>query len=136
MERSGRQGLVSQTEEAPLERGRRQRSRLRIRLPLRLITRTDTTRAILIDLSLEGAAIQCDPALPVGREVVLEWGGFEAFGEVVWSRGNRCGIAFIDPISPDVLLTTREMDDAAHLPSDGDIVRQTARHWVEGSTRL
>jgi hypothetical protein len=47
----------------------------------------------------------------------------------------QCGIAFFDPIPPQDVLATRELDDTAHLPQDRDLLRQAARHWVEGSTR-
>lgn len=115
--------------------GRRRRSRLRVRLQARLVTRTETRSIILTDLSLSGAQIMTDQPLRLGCEVVLEWGSYEAFGEVVWTGGNRCGVSFFDAISPAVVVATRDLDDAAHLPQDKEIVRQMARHWVEGTPR-
>lgn len=116
--------------------GRRGRSRLRVRLPARVVTRTQTGQAILADLSLTGAKISTDAELKLGGEVVLEWGKFEAFGEVVWVRGQYYGISFIDMIAPAVLIATRDLDDAAHLPRDRDMLREVAQSWVKGGTRL
>lgn len=118
------------------DRGRRGRSRLRVRLPARLVTRTLTKQVILADLSLTGAKVATDAELKLGTEVVLEWGKFEAFGEVVWCRGQFCGIAFFDPIAQGVLLATRDLDDTSHLPRDRDMLREVAQGWVKGGTRL
>ncbi len=116
--------------------GRRSRSRLRVRLPARVITRTQTGQAILADLSLTGAKVSTDAELKLGGEVVLEWGRFEAFGEVVWIRGQYCGISFFDMIEPAVLIATRDLDDRSHLPRDRDMLREVAQGWVKGGTRL
>ncbi|WP_268236754.1 PilZ domain-containing protein [Novosphingobium endophyticum] len=117
-----------------LQRGRRSESRLRVRLPVRMETRTETSRVILVDLSTTGARILTENPPKVGTEAMLHWGRYEAFGEVVWIEGVQCGIAFLDPISPQDVLETRELDDAAHLPQDRELLRQAARHWVEGTT--
>lgn len=119
----------------PSQRGRRRRSRLRVRLPARLVTRTETRSAVLEDLSLHGARVATSSQLKPGCEAVLEWGGFEAFGEIVWCAGGRCGLSFFDIITPQMLLATRDLDDAAHLPQDKELARQNARQWVEGKTR-
>ena len=116
--------------------GRRGRSRLRVRLPARIITRTQTAQAILADLSLTGAKVSTTAELKLGGEVVLEWGKFEAFGEVVWIRGQYCGISFFDMIAPPVLIATRDLDDTSHLPRDSDMLREVAQGWVKGGTRL
>lgn len=118
------------------DRGRRGRSRLRVRLAARIITRTETKPAILADLSLTGAKVATEAMLKLGGEVVLEWGKFEAFGEVVWIRGQYCGISFFDMIAPAVLIATRDLDDTAHLPGDRDMLREVAQGWVKGGTRL
>jgi hypothetical protein len=98
-------------------------------------TRTETTRVILVDLSTTGARILAESPPKVGTETLLHWDTYEAFGEIVWVEGVQCGIAFFDPIPPRDVLATRELDDTAHLPQDRDLLRQAARHWVEGSTR-
>lgn len=116
--------------------GRRSRSRLRVRLPARLVTRSETLSVVLNDLSLNGAQITVPIPLRVGCEAVIEWARFEAFGEVVWTGGGRCGLAFFDPITQADLLATRELNETAGLPQEKELVRQTARQWVEGTARL
>jgi len=128
--------LPSQWAGPTLPTGRRRRSRLRVRLPARLVTRTETRSVILSDLSLTGARVLTGSGLSPGCEAVLEWQGHEAFGEIVWHFGNACGLHFFDPLDEEALLATRAMDDAARLPQDRELLRQIARQWVEGSTRL
>ncbi len=117
-------------------RGRRQESRLRVRLPARLVSHARTQPAILCDLSLTGARLHAAEPPRTGLEVLVEWDRFDAFGEVVWSASGVCGVHFFDPIASSVLIATRGLDDAAHLPRDRELLRQVARQWVEGSTRL
>ncbi len=116
--------------------GRRGRSRLHIRLLARITTRTRTLRGVLRDLSLTGAGLQIADGIAIGEDVLIEWGRFEAFGQVVHVRRNLCGVNFDECILPSVLLATRDMDDAERLPRDIDLAREDARNWVEGITRL
>lgn len=115
--------------------GRRGRSRLHVRLPARLSTVTETVRVVLNDLSLTGAQLLVGHELRVGTEALLEWNKFDAFGEVVWSDGNRAGMRFETMLDPETVLSTRDMDDSEHLPSDFELIRRDAREWVQGGTR-
>jgi len=117
-------------------RGRRGRSRLRVRLPARLVTRTETQHVILSDLSLGGARILAGYSLPSGLEAVLEWARFNAFGEIVWCDGQNSGIRFLDPLDETTILATRDIDDSSRLPRESDLVRRVAQGWAEGSARL
>lgn len=99
-------------------------------------TRTETCRVILADLSVGGARILKDNPPKVGTEALLRWHQFEAFGEVVWSEGVHCGIAFFDTIPEEAVLATRELDDTARLPQDKELLREAVRHWAEGKIRL
>lgn len=119
-----------------IQRGRRNRSRLHIRLPAKMETRAENLRVVMIDLSTTGARVLLQDLPQSGTEVVLYWDKYEAFGEVVWAEGVHCGISFFDPIPEETVLATREFDDAARLPKDKELLRQAARHWVEGTTRL
>lgn len=116
--------------------GRRSQSRLRVRLPARLTTLSGTTGAILTDLSTGGAKLIVAAPLEAGREAMLHWGGFEAFGTIGWTHDGMCGLAFDDPVAPKILFATRDLDDAEHLRSEREQVREVARSWVEGSLRL
>lgn len=91
---------------------------------------------ILSDLSLGGARILAGRDLLPGLEAMLEWGRFDAFGEVVWCDGENSGMRFLAPLDDAVLVDTRDLDDAARLPRDSDLVRRVAQGWAEGSTRL
>lgn len=119
-----------------LPAGRRRQARLRVRLPARLETRADILQAILADLSQCGGRVLTDAKLLRGDEVLLDWAGFEAFGEVVWCDHNQCGIAFVEPIPGETILATRKINDAAQLPDDRAMLRQIAAQWADGSRRL
>jgi len=116
---------------------RRESSRLRVRLPARLITLSAQQSGILLDLSLTGCRVQTSrQPFAVGTQVVLTWGPFEEFGEVVWTHQDISGIAFYDPLRPEALIATRELDDVDHVRVEREIARETARQWVEGTRRL
>lgn len=117
-------------------RGRRESSRLRVRLAVRLVSRSGTQHAVLIDLSTRGAQVATNEPLRVGDELVLMWGGFEAFGDVVWSGPRHCGIALADPLPQSVLLGTRQLDATERLPDDRELTRRSARSFVKGNVRL
>ena len=116
--------------------GRRGRSRLHVRLAARITTRTRTLRGVLCDLSLTGAGLEISEPLRLGDDVLIEWGGFEAFGSVVRMRADRCGVRFDDCVPPSVLVATRDLDDAQRLPGDRDLAREVARDWAKGVSRL
>ena len=105
---------------------------MRARLAARAITLNGSQRAVLDDLSLTGARISTTPPIGVGECIVLQWGSFEAFGDVVWSSDNQVGIRFDMDIDPKTLVSTRDLNDLERLPSDHDLVRQTAEAWVKG----
>lgn len=116
--------------------GRRGESRLRVRLPARLISLGATDNVILNDLSVNGARVSINKRLSRGERVILQWGKFEAFGQVGWVSSTHCGLVLIDPLPPSVLTRTRELsDDFAHQRSDM-IERQAAQAFVRGVIRL
>ncbi len=124
--------------EGPVETlsGRRRRSRLRVRLAAQLATRSEAHQAILADISLDGARIQTEVPIVPGTEILIEWAGFEAFGDVVWCKDGQCGIVFEEPIARPILLATRAVHDAARLPDDRNLLRRIASQWVRGNRRL
>ena len=50
------------------------------------------------DLSRSGALLEGNIALPVGKSVEVKRNDHIVPGEVVWSSGNRCGVAFASKI--------------------------------------
>ena len=119
---------------AGLRAGRRASSRLRVRLPARLTALKGNCSAILEDLSFNGARLSLKGAPPkVGSELVVEWGRYEGFGVVSWAKGNTIGVQFYDPIAPDVVIATRDIDDVEHMPADWEENRRAARNFVNGT---
>jgi hypothetical protein len=115
--------------------GRREHSRLRVRLPARLTTLDGTTSAVLTDLSYGGAKLVTGCELRPGQQAVLAWSAFEAFGTVSWVHDGMCGMHFEEFLDGQVLLATRDLDDTGHLPSDRDLTRGAARDFVRGVRR-
>jgi hypothetical protein len=116
--------------------GRRTYSRLRLRLPARLVLLDRTVSAILCDLSVGGAQVQLPDPAGVGRQAILAWSNFEAFGTIGWVEGNRCGITFEEPVAPPVLIATRDLNDAQALPDELEMTREAAHGWANGTYRL
>lgn len=114
---------------------KRHESRLRLRLPVKLIARAGEARAVLTNLSDCGARVE-KPELPqMQGEVLLAWGRFEAFGVIAWSREGALGVRFYDPIPHEWVMKSRSMDDRDHLPDNSALARLEARNWVAGLNR-
>lgn len=113
--------------EAP--RHRRKRPRLRLGIPVRVETLHGNFDGRLLDLSETGAKVAMDS--PSGRgEALLEWLSHEAFGEIVWRRGDAIGIRFDQPLSPEQLMRTRQL--APSILRDHDPTIEAARMWAQG----
>lgn len=116
--------------------GRRREARLRVRLDARFISLDGTSRAVLADISENGARlVGMAGNLRPGDEGILQWGGREAFGVVVWAAEGQFGISLYDPVPHADIVATREMDDHQRLPSEKEIVRRAARAFVQGRFR-
>ena len=82
-----------------------------------------------------GARMACEKPPAAGLEVMIRWGSFDAFGMVVWSSLSTFGVRFFDPIGPEVLIATRDTDDAEHICSRTDLSRREAQAFVNGTIR-
>ena len=117
--------------------GRRASSRLRTRFPAVLMLHSGLFHVTLDNLALHGARIsvrmdqtaQCH----AGSNAVLQWDKFETFCTVRWQSGQSIGLEFDEALTQQELLATRVLDERAHLPSDKEQVRLTARDWVAGA---
>lgn len=117
--------------------GRRRESRLRVRLQVRLITLDGTTRLAMADVSRRGARLAGSlPRLRVGQQGVIQWGPFEAFGQVAWCNERGCGLIFDEPLAQHVLFSTRQIHDSAKLRSEREVARGVAEEFVQGKVRL
>lgn len=116
--------------------GRRCEARLRVRLEARLITTDKTCRCVLADVSTHGARL-IGPGLDLrpGQEAVLQWAGLEAFGIVVWKAEGQCGLCFYDTLDPRMILAIRRMEEQGGLPDELEMVRRSARAFVQGGPR-
>lgn len=117
--------------------GRRREGRLRVRLDARLITLDGSCRAVLADVSANGARIVGGTCgLRPGQEAVLQWGDQEAFGVVVWAGHGQIGLCFYDPLDAKTVAATRQLDERQRLPDDRELIRRSALGFVQGGFRL
>ena len=56
------------------------------------------------NISCSGAMIEGDDMPPAGRDIILCAQGMEFFGTVVWSRSDRCGLRFDEPLTAEQVL--------------------------------
>lgn len=111
--------------------GRRRDARLRVEMRARLITHDGTARAVLADVARQGARLFApDCTLKVGREAILAWDRFEAFGDVIWADGSFIGLHFEHPLDGEVLLATRAAEDARLEPLERQLMREAAQAFV------
>jgi hypothetical protein len=78
--------------------GRRSAKRVTAPLPALLITMSDRHPALLFDISEVGAQLRARDAPKKGLEVFLQVGDVDVYAQVVWSKGDVCGLKFCDPI--------------------------------------
>lgn len=108
---------------------RRGHPRLRLGIPARLDTIHGSSDVDLIDLSRSGAKLDL-AHVPRVREGILYWLSFEAMGDIVWQEGELLGMTFERPLSPQSILTTRDL--APSVVGDGG-ASEAARAWATGS---
>ncbi len=113
--------------------GRRERSRVRLRLPARLITLDATQTATLADLSLTGARLIATGPVRVGEDAIVQWDHYEAFGRVVWTRDGQCGVCFDTMITPNMVIAARDLHDSVLRKGGLDEYREAALSWVNGA---
>ncbi|WP_367183261.1 PilZ domain-containing protein [Novosphingobium sp.] len=116
--------------------GRRGQSRLRVRLPCRLISCAADQAAWLIDLSASGARVYSKATFALRGDVVLQWSGKETFGTIVWARVGYCGIRFFDSLPESWVLEARGLCSASPARDERAAARTLAREWVTGARRI
>lgn len=108
---------------------------MRLHIPARLILLTGVEAFMLEDLSVTGAALIPQDALPaVGASGILQCEGLEVFGVVRWARYGRCGIMFEERLPLASVITMRHIADA-YEQNERERFRQSARSWVQGGSR-
>lgn len=94
----------------------RRQGRHRILLAATLHSVHGEMDGVLLDLSEGGALVNASPPLPAGCKLLLERQNLEVPGTVRWVEGNRFGVQFDEPITPDIVsaLVTRSGHQNAH----------------------
>ena len=88
-------------------RQRRGQPRVPAEPQVMLITVASRFTGIMEDISVAGARIVLREKPPrEGRDLLLRWSHFEAFGQVVWTRGMTLGLAFHQRIPPHYIADT------------------------------
>ena len=75
--------------------------RLKVFLPAMLTRGGVDLRVHLLDISSTGALLHATMAIPANEQIVLRWEGLTWSGTVMWSAGNRFGIAFAREIAEE-----------------------------------
>jgi len=111
----------------PQSFSRRASGRLRLFLPARLVCGAEVTRAMLCDLSTEGAMVLA-PGLDADTNIILRCASFEVPGLVLWSDGQTCGISFDTPVEWENVLATRQEQDERGFSA------RAAELWMKDAT--
>jgi hypothetical protein len=92
---------------------------------------TSSCQAAVRNLSVTGAAIECDADLKVGAEGVLQVGRVDALARVIWQKGRVFGLKFDKPLPNQLVLDL-------HRITEEDLQRsqvQAAKEWFTGHAK-
>ena len=117
------------------ERGRRVEPRAPVHLPVSIETLDGRKRVGLLEVSRNGARLEGESLPAPGKDVVLMCGEIEAFGQIVWIAGQRCGMQFDQPIAVPELVALRRA--AAEVENSGITPEeiQAVADWQSGLAR-
>lgn len=111
--------------------GRRGALRLRLAIPARLVTLTETRRAVLLDVSRSGAQINLAKPLEEGEAGFLHFAGLEVFASVVRRGDGFNGLEFDIEMSDEDVLATRHYAER-YEADERRALMEEARVWVMG----
>lgn len=95
------------------------------------VSRSD--RALVVDVSTNGAGLRGDSLPRSGESLELSIEKVRAFGTVMWSAAGECGIAFDEPMSaPDVLMVRERVTALGGLPPQ---LKGALDDWMTGFAR-
>jgi PilZ domain len=119
--------------------GRRGAARLRLAIPVRLVSTRATESCVLLDLSRTGARIGLAEPLPPGSLLYLNVAGLELFAEVVrrdlGKGGGTNGLAFDEPLPDEAVIAVRHFAETFEQ-RERKAIRDSVRRWVDGQTRI
>ena len=123
----------------PRPTGRRGAARLRLAIPVRMVSTHATQNCILLDLSRTGARIGLAEPLAPGMCLYLKIARFEVFAEVIrrdlGEGGGINGLAFDEPLPDDTVLAVRQHAEGFEQ-RQRDALRDQVRRWVSGESRI
>jgi hypothetical protein len=115
--------------------GRRAAARLRLAIPVRLLSTRATESCVLLDLSRTGARVGLARPLAPGELLWLKVGPLEIFAEVVrclrGRDGGVNGLVFDQPLSDDQVLAVRRHAETFEQRQHDALLDQV-RRWVTG----
>lgn len=115
--------------------GRRGAARLRLAIPVNLLSTRATEEVMLLDLSRTGARVGLAEPLAPGEMLYLKLAGLELFAEVTRRQsgesGGVNGLVFDEPLTDAVILTVRRHAETLHR-RERAALRDQARRWVRG----
>ena len=125
---------AADADDEPLKNvGRRSAPRLRLSIPARLVTVSETRRCVLLDVSRSGAQISLAKPLSVGEGGFLRFANSEVFVSVIREGTGLIGVEFDVPLSDeDVLAIRRYAED--YEADERNALRNEARAWVTGTS--
>ncbi len=123
----------------PAQTGRRGAARLRLAIPVRIVSTRATQGCILLDLSRSGARIGLVDPLAPGMCLYLQIAGLEVFAEVVrresGTGGGINGLVFDEPLPDAAVLAVRRHAETFEQ-RQRDSLREQVRRWVRGEGRI
>ena len=116
----------------PLENvGRRGAPRLRLSIPAKLMTVSETRRCVLLDVSRSGARIGIAKPIEEGDAGFLRFSDFDLFATVARTEDGRNGLEFDVELSDDDVLAIRRYAETYEM-SERTALMDEARAWVTG----
>lgn len=119
--------------------GRRGAARLRLAIPVRIVSTRATQSCILLDLSRSGARIGLADPLAPGMCLYLQIARLEVFAEVVrrdpGAGGGINGLVFDEPLPDAAVLAVRQHAETFEQ-RQRDSLREQVRRWVSGEGRI
>jgi hypothetical protein len=96
-----------------------------------------TTPVRLRNISERGALIECERALPVGAEPLLDLGeAGSVFGTVTWVVGDQAGLSFKSPFDMTMLAKAKPQLAPARWVAPDYLKRGASSPWAEGWDRM
>jgi hypothetical protein len=125
--------------DTPRPIGRRGAARLRLAIPVRVVSTHATQTCVLLDLSRTGARIGLAEPLAPGMCVYLEIARLEVFAEVIrrdrGAGGGINGLVFDAPLPDAEVLAVRRHAETFEQ-RQRDTLRDQVRRWVSGESRI